>query len=468
MVVDEPAGSDQIINAEEAAPLGKQLEIHASLLNLAVKENDKNLVSRVLHHLSRLPLDAAVLGEFASKHASSNDICKIIGQQSIMNIDGLKSNICEAYAWLLTTYWLAKKQKQWSEVALAAEAGIQIAFNGGRIVDGILAKLLHYLALANEKLNNSIKSRHRLMIALRQASLTHCTESVAVAYNWILRTYVVGAGDEQQPDIAAKFVERSSFPADASNAQACRYHYYLGRIEAIQAKYEEAREHLQLAIRKAPHGDASLGLVQSSYKLLILVELLLGDIPERSLFSQSKIKASLEPYLVLVQSVRLGDLSKFQSVVNEMSSRFKADATDSLVARLHQNVLRTGLKHLCSAYIRISLKDVASKLGLPSVEDAEFVVMKAIKDGVIHATVDHSGQYLASTISTSSYNTSEPHTVLHERIQTAQAVYKHSAMAMRYPQSGSKNKSSPIDLESPANDLDMMDEYMEADDGFDF
>jgi len=242
----------------------------------------------------------------------------------------------------------------------------------------------------------------------------------------------------------------------------------LGRIEAIQAKYEEAREHLQLAIRKAPHGDSSLGLVQSSNKLLILVELLLGDIPERSLFSQPKIKASLESYFVLVQSVRLGDLSKFQSVVNEMSVRFKADGTDSLVARLHQNVLRTGLKHLCSAYIRISLKDVASKLGLTSVEDAEFVVMKAIKDGVIHATVDHAGQYLASTLSTSSYNTSEPHIVLHERIQTAQAVYKQSAMAMRYPQSSSKNKSSPIDLESPTHDLDMMDEYMEADDGFDF
>ena len=41
------------------------------------------------------------------------------------------------------------------------------------------------------------------------------------------------------------------------------------------------------------------------------------------------------------------------------------------------------------AYSRISLADVAAKLALPSVEDTECVVAKAIRDGGVDAVLDH-------------------------------------------------------------------------------
>lgn len=54
-----------------------------------------------------------------------------------------------------------------------------------------------------------------------------------------------------------------------------------------------------------------------------------------------------------------------------------------LILRLRHNVIKTGLRAISLSYSRISLADVASKLTLGSREDAEFIVAKAIRDGVI-------------------------------------------------------------------------------------
>lgn len=54
-----------------------------------------------------------------------------------------------------------------------------------------------------------------------------------------------------------------------------------------------------------------------------------------------------------------------------------------LILRLRHNVIKTGLRAISLSYSRISLADVASKLALGSREDAEFIVAKAIRDGVI-------------------------------------------------------------------------------------
>ena len=54
----------------------------------------------------------------------------------------------------------------------------------------------------------------------------------------------------------------------------------MGRIKGIQLEYSEAHKHLIQALRKAPQQTA-VGFRQSVQKLAVVVELLLGDIPER-------------------------------------------------------------------------------------------------------------------------------------------------------------------------------------------
>ena len=122
---------------------------------------------------------------------------------------------------------------------------------------------------------------------------------------------------------AANLVARTNFPEGASNNQLCRYLYYVGRIQATQLDYTDAYTKLNQvrkigrcttgpqytmpltdyfppiqASRKAP-ADTALGFRRVVTKLLVIVQLLLGDIPERATFDQPGLRTALAPYLNL-------------------------------------------------------------------------------------------------------------------------------------------------------------------------
>jgi 26S proteasome regulatory subunit N3 len=143
------------------------------------------------------------------------------------------------------------------------------------------------------------------------------------------------------------------------------------------------------------------------HKLFVVVELLMGDIPERSLFRHSVLEKSLSAYfdvvkgrlpslgisvdfgLSSIQAVRAGSLSQFQTTLTKHAARFESDKTYTLIVRLRQNVIKTGIRRLSLSYSRISLRDICVKLHLDSEEDAEYIVGKAIRDGVIEGRIVH-------------------------------------------------------------------------------
>ena len=67
--------------------------------------------------------------------------------------------------------------------------------------------------------------------------------------------------------------------------------------------------------------------------------------------------------------------------------------------RLRHNVIKTGIRMISLSYSRISLADIAEKLSLESTQDAEYIVAKAIKDGVIEAVINHEEGYVQSRVS---------------------------------------------------------------------
>jgi 26S proteasome regulatory subunit N3 len=216
----------------------------------------------------------------------------------------------------------------------------------------------------------------------------------------------------------------------------------LGRIKAIQLEYSEARKHLLQAIRKAPQHTA-LGFKQIVQKLAITVELLLGDIPDRALFREPTLRRTLVPYFQLTQAVRTGNLQRFNEVLENFGPKFQSDHTYTLIIRLRHNVIKTGIRMINLSYSRIHLKDVAEKLMLDSAEDAEYIVAKAIRDGVIEATIDHENGFMQSKETIDVYCTSEPQAAFHQRISFCLDIHNQSVKAMRFPP-----KSYNKDLES--------------------
>jgi hypothetical protein len=110
---------------------------------------------------------------------------------------------------------------------------------------------------------------------------------------------------------------KTTFPENISNNQFCRYLYYMGRIGALQLDYSDAHTKLMQSSRKAPQNTA-LPFRIACQKLMIIVQLLLGEVPERGVFNQSGFRGPLLPYLQLTQAVRLGDLIEFNHAVEQV------------------------------------------------------------------------------------------------------------------------------------------------------
>ncbi|KAH0550967.1 hypothetical protein GP486_007666, partial [Trichoglossum hirsutum] len=262
-----------------------------------------------------------------------------------------------------------------------------------RTLDCLSARVYFYYSLFYEQLaplppsslSPVVSIRQQLLSALRTAVLRKDPDTQATVITLLLRNYL-STSHISQADL---LVSHTQFPHSASNNQVARYLYYLGRIRAIQLSYTEAHEHLTAATRKSPSSPSAAGFYQASNKLLIVVELLMGDIPDRALFRQPTLERALHPYFLLVQAVRVGDLEAFLNTVQTHSSTFRRDGTYTLILRLRQNVIKTGIRMMSLSYSRISLRDICLRLGLGSEESAEYIVAKAIRDGVIEATLDH-------------------------------------------------------------------------------
>ena len=155
-----------------------------------------------------------------------------------------------------------------------------------------------------------------------------------------------------------KLVSKSTFPESANNNEMARHLYYLGRIKATQLEYSAAHQHLLQvcqnyilanclcsqynthllsslcplpstvsstllclsvslsspliahlppffehtiqAIRKAPQHSA-VGFKQTAHKFVVVVQLLLGEIPDRATFRDPILRKSLLPYFQLTQ-----------------------------------------------------------------------------------------------------------------------------------------------------------------------
>ncbi|PIA19474.1 hypothetical protein COEREDRAFT_90225 [Coemansia reversa NRRL 1564] len=261
-----------------------------------------------------------------------------------------------------------------------------------------------------------------LVNALQAATLAGMKETKAMLLTVLLRNYM----HYKHYDQAERLTAKSSFPSDAPNNLLAHYLYYLGHIEAIQLKYSHAQMYLLEATCKVPSNAEMAGFQQTVQKIYVIVELLMGNISERSLFCQP-------PYLELAQVVRVSDLNKFQDAVAKYKEKLLKDNVLILIQRLRHNVIKAGICSISIAYSRISLRDICLKLHLDSEEDAEYIVAKAIRDGVVDAMVDHEKGFVQSSEIHNVYSTNDPQYAFDKQIAFCLSLYNDSVKSMRYP-----------------------------------
>lgn len=315
-----------------------------------------------------------------------------------------------------------------------------------RTLDSLSAKVYFYYSLFCEHLeplppssqSPVVAIRTTLLAVLRTAVLRKDVDTQSSVIVLLLRNYLLTSHIAQ----ADLLVSHTQFPENAANNQVARFLYYLGRIRAIQLRYTEAHEHLTAASRKAPSSNCALGFSQTATKLLMIVELLMGDIPDRATFRAPTMEVALHPYFLLVQAVRVGNLEDFELAIAAHADAFHRDGTYSLILRLRQNVIKTGIRMMSLSYSRISLRDICIRLHLGSEESAEYIVAKAIRDGVIEATLDREHGFMKSKEVGDVYATREPGEAFHDRIRACLALHDESVkvrVAFFLPCLASKN-----------------------------
>ncbi|KAJ2402327.1 26S proteasome non-ATPase regulatory subunit [Coemansia sp. RSA 2559] len=333
------------------------------------------------------------------------------------------------YLCLLAQLYLLDNDKHDKGAKLSKVLVGMLSSSPRRTVDPLVSRVFFYFSRFYEVIGCLSDVRPTLLQALQAATLANMKESKAMLLTLLLRNYL----HYKLYDQAERLTVKTSFPSDAPNNLLARYLYYVGRIEAIQLNYSQAQMHLLEATRKAPSNVATAGFQQTVHKIYVIVELLMGNIPERSLFRIPTLRKPLQPYLELTQAVRVGDLNKFQEVVAHHRSRFLNDQVLILIQRLRHNVIKAGIRSISVAYSRISLRDICLKLHLDSEEDAEYIVAKAIRDGVIDATIDHEKGFVKSAEVHNVYGTSDPQHAFDRRITFCLNIYNDSVKSMRYP-----------------------------------
>ncbi|TFK49090.1 diphenol oxidase-A2 [Heliocybe sulcata] len=448
---DKPQDAEKPKQEPKPVPPSPTAEIksNVALIERAVATLEPRFTMRVLRTLTALRkrLDDAVLRDaveeiYPRDSSTKKSLLSWLPAASTadhsMDVDGIPAPSkvtsepvpeCEVYLRLLILLHLLTSSNTYGKaMELAQDTVTKMQALNRRSMDPIAAKVWYAVERTYELAGELADARPIFLAAQRTSALRHDDETQASLINRLLRSYLHYSLYDQ----ADKLVSKTTFPASASNSQFARYHYYLGRIKVVQLNYTAAHTNLQQAIRRAPPAKVAPGFYQAVHKLSVVVELLMGDIPERSLFRHPVLEKAMSAYYDIVTAVRTGSLSQFQATLSKHAALFEADKTYTLIGRLRQNVIKTGIRRLSLSYSRISLRDICVKLHLDSEEDAEYIVGKAIRDGVIDGRIVHEKGWMECGGQKGGYGP-EVAEVFQRRIGYCLELHNQSVKAMRYP-----------------------------------
>ncbi|KAF4729493.1 26S proteasome non-ATPase regulatory subunit 3, partial [Perkinsus olseni] len=191
-----------------------------------------------------------------------------------------------AYIRLMVLIWLMDNERNLDLGSLkltevARELVDRLQKLNQRSLDAINAKGLFYYSLLHEREGTLRSIRPLLYRSYRTSVLKQDRISQATLLNLLLRNYLYYS----EYDLANKLYSKTQFPDTRTNAEFAKYLYYIGRLKAVQLEYSDAYSRLTQAIRKSPQGEVGRGFRISAYKFAIIVELLMGEIPDRSVFA---------------------------------------------------------------------------------------------------------------------------------------------------------------------------------------
>merc|ERR1719263_96603 len=132
----------------------------------------------------------------------------------------------------------------------------------------------------------------------------------------------------------------------------------------------------------------------------------------------------------------------FQEFMNQFINQFLEDKTYMLITRLSHNVIKTTLRKITLTYSRITIKEVSKKLNINNMLETEYVISKAIRDGIMNAFIDHEQQIMTSKNHISNCLIVDPQSQLDKRIKFCLQLHRQCLKSLSYSDTEIKPKKS--------------------------
>ncbi|XP_046849535.1 COP9 signalosome complex subunit 3-like [Xenia sp. Carnegie-2017] len=213
------------------------------------------------------------------------------------------------------------------------------------------------------------------------------------------------------------------------------YFYYGGMIFTALKKFDRALFFYEIAIT-TPASDISY-IMLNAYKKFILVSLIehakIISLPK---YAPQVVAKYLTPssscYHELANAFCSSNPSGMNNIVTKYSDEFTADTNMGLVKQVIKAMYKVTIKRLTKTFLTLSLQDMAARVGLNNVDEAENYVLRMIEEGEIYASINQKDGMVSFYNSPEKYNDPRMLKQLDDQIREYQDVdNKLSAMDKR-------------------------------------
>ena len=171
------------------------------------------------------------------------------------------------------------------------------------------------------------------------------------------------------------------------------FFYYAGIVYMARNKFAKAIESFEYAITVP--SDVCSAISTEAYKKAMLVSLLESGSPYScpkytAPVVKRRWKNKCKEYTQVAEIYAKCDRDKMKALLQKeaVKAGFITDGNWGLVKQLYASLQSKAMQNLTSTYIKLSLQDIAQKVGAPSIAQAETDLVKLIADGVIEASID--------------------------------------------------------------------------------
>jgi COP9 signalosome complex subunit 3 len=169
------------------------------------------------------------------------------------------------------------------------------------------------------------------------------------------------------------------------------YFYYTACVHSAMKQYDSALFYFEQALT-IPASALSQIMIEAYKKFLLISLISKGKLPMLPKYTSRIVLNQIKPqcsfYHELASAFMNYDQDKLNSTCQKYHDVFSQDGNLGLIKQLQLAFHKKNIQKLTKTFITLSLTDMANKVKLASVKDAENIMLNMIKDGEIFATIN--------------------------------------------------------------------------------